>query len=935
MSNTKYDEKTSSITLDSESKLYEDISAMVNRIEEEVTPDDPAHKYLSHFRRTFEIFSSIYKKNISLIEKAQIMGNNLVSNASKIKAILDITSKDKECLSKLKEEYEQASGIIANSHESECNAKAILVNLRDQLTTLNSQVKRGEAFSFGEGESFTQIAQDVKSLRLEFSDGKLQVDKLSDNIENVSTQLHELRNNIDGIAREADRLSKGVQRYETQLKDLVESNLDASKLILRIKPEIKNQKSLREQNTKSKDSKIQNIADLKHIRHSILASLNSMKEEVHQIIDRTKVKQKTVHDIREKNVFDTHKKEDSNKTISERNTDIDHCNKELNDINDTNSNFSKQLESVCSQLKVIGEKKDEYRRATKSLRNQITNSIFQLANEQNEVDLSQRLVDSSQKELANNKRSILEESCSTRDAIEQTKIAKSEIGVEKGHLHNYKEKVLELFKEIDEKRAEKIQVDTKTMVAKDYVEFADEQVRQFVKELQTYKFKTEHQVQILECVRNEINNYKKEFGKVEQENESLRNSIMNLSDQMKDMTKELRNISTKVVDTHFAGQKTKAEIESYTMASKQCRELVQQTERVASRLQTEWRTLAHILNEAEQDRMQQVKELQTASTNFKEIKKAVHDRERKLDALKSDIRIKTAYLNRCNKVYRDKVMEISGLQKEMESMTRKYHILEQKRDRFKQIQYESHRASVQLLIEKQKTTALTYEFSIPRNIHRWDPLSAVDPGYVKNLRYRMILFTKLNHAHREYERLQNKKAHLEQELNRKRELLEKSLTVDTVKKHVARYQSALKEKMDLLKNMSNQARDLHPSINRSTSDLETLKEKVNKRKTMASVIHLQNIEAHSSYNANKSNDQWFLTESESYPLTVGGGYVGVAPQSIRREVFSDLEVSSSSAGLAKTLKKSLIFSPELGRNSKLKRHTNVHPLSSGGFRKPQ
>ena len=90
------------ITFETEGDIHDDIKVLVSEINKKIKSDSPEMLYINGFNSMYALFEDTYTKNVKLLEYCQEMNAQVVLNASKIQAILDITSKDKDQMKKIK-----------------------------------------------------------------------------------------------------------------------------------------------------------------------------------------------------------------------------------------------------------------------------------------------------------------------------------------------------------------------------------------------------------------------------------------------------------------------------------------------------------------------------------------------------------------------------------------------------------------------------------------------------------------------------------------------------------------------------------------------------------------------------------------------------------------------------------------------------------------
>jgi predicted DNA-binding protein len=161
------------------------------------------------------------------------------------------------------------------------------------------------------------------------------------------------------------------------------------------------------------------------------------------------------------------------------------------------------------------------------------------------------------------------------------------------------------------------------------------------------------------------------------------------------------------------------------------------------------------------------------------------------------------------------------------------------------------------MFERQKCNRLIYEFSIQRNVHRWDVIAAVDPAYVKQLKYRSLLTAKLDVAHRELIRLTEERNELREKLARKGTSLPKT-TAQRVSDHIAKYVADIEEKDAKIEELRRAVDGNQPKVHSSIEENAFVHAKVVTRRGNYAKLKAQSVAAG---RLRRDDPVWFLTEA--------------------------------------------------------------------------
>jgi hypothetical protein len=283
-----------------------------------------------------------------------------------------------------------------------------------------------------------------------------------------------------------------------------------------------------------------------------------------------------------------------------------------------------------------------------------------------------------------------------------------------------------------------------------------------------------------------------------------------------------------------------------------------ETERTISRLQAESQTLTHIWTEAQHDRLQMEKERQVLENNQKAARDELMKKSKTIEKMRWDIAIEQVFLRKCQSQYIAKVSEVTTQMSELGVLEEKTRELEVKRERMLALDRETHRLAMAAMFERQKCVALIHEFSVPRNVHRWDAIAAVDPTYVKHIKYHGQLTGKIDAAHRELIRLREIRDQLKVKAGTAAAKGECGMTKDQVAEHIKEYTEDIAEKEAAIAEMQKLFEGNTPTMHKSIENIQGLRQKVTDRHGTAARLRTRSVAAIRPQAGEGAT--WFMTE---------------------------------------------------------------------------
>ena len=884
------------ITFETESDIHDEVKSLVDKINSEFSPNDPKSAYLVNINAMFQLFEEIYAKNVKLLSVCQEMNAQVIVNASKIKAILKVTEDGKDDLRSLKSDFDEVSKMVTLAHQSENKAKDLLASLRKKVDTLTEQVQRGEAFSFGTEESVFEASQDVKNLIKERDNASKEIASLLAQISSIKTKIKGLNEAMTGLQKESDKIDASLQMYEKQRTDILSVKDDCSKNIVQIKPEIFSQRKELESIQKKKNDLQKKSNQDKQAHNDIIAVLTNVKDESKNLKERLFRLTKTLNEVK---LLLTNKEsniDNVNHKIEDANQDIEKVNAELDSLEKSSKDYENKLNDVLQISKGLSDEKMAMRQKVRQLRSEIIKLQLTLSKSDNEVFVHNRHITTSKIELLTQKKQRYNASKETEEVKSQNITVKAETKYTKSYLQVMKEKILHLYQEIDEKRSEKFQIIAKMQMTKESTGILNEQHQQHMEILKEYERKIQDQIYLIEDVREERNNYKKQYEQLAKESQEIQNQLNQIIAENNELSTKYENLKQWIINAHFENINTKSRIYCLGVLTEKSQKGIYETERITSRIQAECQTLNFILTQSQHEKLQQQQETQLLENNLRLVRNELSSKTKKYENIKSQIQSDEAYIKKCSKLFQDKSNDINDSLLQLKSLQQKTRDLEQKREKLSNLEFEMHRLFTERMTEQTKCSSLIHEFSIPRNIHRWHQLSAVDPSYVKQLKYRSILSSKIEKAHEELLNLQKERDSLKQQYAQLSNKTNNSLSINQVQNYINQYKEDIRLKDMQLKELRLLVNENKPDIEKSIQSLEGIRSKVTQRRGATSSLNIRVNQL--KQQTQNSGQPWFITEAPLYAI-YGGGFVS-KPEKPRNqnttiEDSSELTIGSSEA----------------------------------------
>jgi len=857
-----------SISFETEGDLLEDIKASFSQIQELTEQYPSCKRYLAGINDMFSFFQTTYEKNVKLLEKCQELNTSIVINASKIQMIMNSTHSTADSIANLKAEYDEAAKIVQFVHTSETKSKIILSNLRKSLQILTEQVRKGEAFSFGENQSLFEVSQDVKNLRKETSDSAFLLQSLTNQYENLVLSVSTIRKDYELLNEEYKRISKAYELSLNQHNELEKQNDDTGSTVISIKPQVKAQQEQISQLSKQKAELTNQMNHRRNSQNDNILSLNSIREENRIRNEKNTKRQNHLNGLKKSGIARIARIDQIKDQIALALNQKNDLLKESDMIKQQLNSLQQEYDADLAKGKELATVKQSLRKEIKDLRTRITEAIFEESNQENEMHMVSRQITSEISDLNDLKSTELKAKHSLSEEKGNISSIKEETFSTKGNIQQFKDKITSLFHEIDEKRSLVFKIGANSQICLDVNKINNEENIKLEAELSNLQKKVQQQIQLTNQVRDERKEFKTEIRAKEAMIEDLQRANNDLKIEIEKCTKKNNKRIKSTVNSHFQCRLVNDEIATLKENIQMCQSGILASERAISRLLADIQTLNFIISESQNDSMHQMKERNLLEKSIEMLKDQIHEKELNTSSLRYDIQTELASLKNSSEMFNTKKTEINKLISTIESLKTHSESLSSSLKSMKQSESLMQKAYGEIIVEKHKYTTLLHEFAVPRNVHRWRLIEAVDPGYVKNIKFRSVLLGKLDQVHCKIIELQEQKAEIqksiEQIVNAK---VSDEISKAQVEHHISVYQSNIGKIEEQIRYIEDQIREQYAPLHDIQNEKGILKLKLTS--TRGSVSSLKS-EAFEKRKRSQSN-LMFITEV-SAPISFGGGF---------------------------------------------------------------
>ncbi|KAK8864845.1 hypothetical protein M9Y10_010372 [Tritrichomonas musculus] len=866
--------KKPQITFETENDLHDSIKTIFKNINEGATEFPQMQPYLLAISPISKFVDDCYGKNVKLLEILQEMNSQIVVIASKIQMIHGSIDTDKDNLKKLKDEFDEASKMVLFTNKSEKKSKELLVSLRTTIQDLSEKILNSETFTMGEGTSVFELKSDVTNLTNERNKANSEIREMKNKIFDTKASNEALKEQTASLTAQMERLSKSLSDKSKQSESIKTEVDEVTSSLAELKPQIQHMQQEVQSKAKAKAEKAILVEQLKQTRYKTLSGLGAVVEEAKKRKEKRNHKNRQITELQKMIHNRTVRIESDKERLKSCEDELTYLHKKLTEIQKQSDEYQSQYDQMTIKSNELIEVKLNTRKKVKELRSKVVPLQFQYAQVDNLLSLDQRSIISAQFALTKEQNLEGEEKRATNEVKVSIKTIKTDTKGEKSKLEKMKESFMYYLEDIENTRSEKVKFSNLADMASEKNKLIIEENEVQLKELQILQVKSEHQSALSEQLRDERNTSKRRLEEIEIENNELRTLFNELETSHGSLHQKYQDMLLETAKDHLSLRALQEDIGLINMKMDNMQKMIKTTERITSRIQAESQTLFHILQDAGHDGLQQQKELQLLIKNKEVVQTQILKKDTQLNELKEKIKADQLYLKKCSKMFKDTIQSMIKMQTELENCQQLTKELEIKREKSRVFEYEMHKMLTDSIVEKEKFAALTHEFAVPRNVHRWDLLNAVDPGLVKQLKFRTEISGKIDLAHRKHLELLKEKEDLEGQLQKMREKMERTPSKAQVQNDIQRYKEDIKRMDDEMSEIDAKLITNRKQISDKFTSISTVRNKVAERKeiTIDLTNDISELRASSSLSSNDGY-AWFMTEIPvSKPSLRGGGF---------------------------------------------------------------
>jgi chromosome segregation ATPase len=815
---------------ESDALTYDELEKQFHRVVQELMSDRTFDQFHEQYEALHGQLVKSHENNQVLIGQCRRMNSEVLSNASKISTIMQLSASDQRTIAGLRHEFEKAWKIVELSEEKEEKNREAIDEMKSEVQTLSRVIEQGGTEI---GTQETSLQEITDAIALTKKEIKLQARQM----ENVKSKVNETKSDIENAQKAISDLSGKLQ---TSTDDLEKERVNAqscSSEVEAIMSEMfavtKGTKAMREQGEQLAcdiANKKATIVELEQVFRARQNDIMSHEEDLLQIRTQMKEEKSILH----------HKSKLSERCCRQ----VDKYQKRLQYLETTYRDFSTQLKTILDQIALHKPEYDtaiEWRQGIQAERAQYRKSLDDYGRQElalrsdyttGRLD-SQAMRQQLDRELANSRvlRFKAELAAAETGAVEgRNAITTNEIMARKSELHKFQQNMAVLEAEMNTYEDRCSDARNGLMQINEEIRIREDAIGQNVKTLSDIRERQKHQDALTEAIQSERDLASRLVQAANRDNAETESENALIEHDIARMKEDIRRKDALCVRTHVLQKTRLAQVRVLSHNVADIERRIKEADSEVAELRSKSSRARCFVKEGGLDvrKQRQVLAAIVASRQTTERDTVTKIAERNL--LTEKVRLLASLISRAHAAYQKLVEDVDAKMMDLGVEIDLQKRLMQVKRHSKVLRLECLRIEKSLLLEQGKVKGLEEEIEKPMSIHRWRFMEAANPELAEMTRMNATLRDRLNHLIHRLDRLKRVRDALQESADIQERHLEQGYGGNFDEER-AYLNDLLREKNRLLHQMQTQAAQQGHTLAGTREGIMTVRVMVKQGKT--------------------------------------------------------------------------------------------------------
>eukprot|EP01116_Phalansterium_solitarium_P023263 TRINITY_DN805_c0_g2_i2.p1 TRINITY_DN805_c0_g2~~TRINITY_DN805_c0_g2_i2.p1 ORF type:complete len:691 (+),score=375.87 TRINITY_DN805_c0_g2_i2:155-2227(+) len=627
----------------------------------ELVGDKSLEKFRTEYEKLHRALKKSHESEKRLIKRCRELNTEIVTNATKVQTALKLSQEDQKTITALRKEIEKAWKMVDASHDKEAQANTTINKIKAEIANLQRLVEQGAGLSVGQEHSVKELlkikedlskerntqAEQIQNLRGEITQlleklQRLETDKLE-----LDTEIHNLKESLTSKHDEIDKEQRRKDLLDKDLRDLKQI-LDARQMEIKAKQQliVQGQERIARLELQIKEQRLLTDKALKDYEQ-----LNQRTNKLQQDLEEQVSVNVQLQADKAQRALELKAKQDEIQGLEQR---------ELN-ANRLRSQLMKQKKELEDQLHDIEASKEALKNEIASLERDVESY-----KRQSEVDKKAYEDLVRERELINkNLVKVAEKQQKQVDLIKISESSKKNLEQEiqgyKAQAQKHRKMIYDLEKQREAFIQEASEATQKYLQALEEVKLREMTIADLQKKIAEAEGKLKQQQNLYEAVRSDRNMYSKTLIEAQDEIAEMKRKFKIMGHQIEQLKEEIATKDRALMKEHFEHMKVEKEKDTYKNEQERLKAQIEYLDTTIGGQQAEIQKLNQVINEADAERINQLKEYQRVKNERDILGSQLIRRNDELALLYEKVKLQQSTLTKGESQYHERMEDIRVL----------------------------------------------------------------------------------------------------------------------------------------------------------------------------------------------------------------------------------------------------------------------------------
>jgi len=684
--------------------------------------------FLGEYEKLYKALLKSHENEKRLTKKIRDLNAEISANAANVQTAMKLAQEDQQHILTLRRDIEQNQKQVEAAQQKEKQAKDTIAGLKADIKDLVERIEQGASMTVEQQNLLSQLAAQKEQLE---KDRDL-LRQNSEMLHNITTeQLEKLREAEGGVGESEENITVIKQRLADK------------------RAEVENEKQRKEDlEQQMKDLRLSNEVHQEEVnstRRNVLSAESDLKKVEEDITDAEKDESRLESRVRLK-MDEKHKLEvkleqelTKNNKYTQENEQRELALRSKRDEIQSHKGEKEKVIQLHEALKVKEKQFLEEHRDLEAKRNEMKQEGKALQEKldglRRDSDMDRKKIEDLLRERDILNKNVIKADERTKKQIDLVKRQETQamnlqkdIARWKQDAQEFKKRIFDLEKQREKYGIELSQANAKYFAELEELKNRDVRLTELKKQIADVQAKRNQQKNLYDAVCMDRNLHSKNLVESTEQIAEMRRKFKIMFHTTTALKEEIREKDSKLVRGHFRHKKVLQTNDKLKDSKEKAQRRMKNLMNIVETQRTEIKKLESTIQEAEQERQAQQKELEGVIGERDILGAQLIRRNEELAWLYEKIKIQQSTLKKGEIQYKERVLEVNMLRAEIRETKAAVAEARTQVTNVANLQREIHHLNKTLLREETKAKALQEELENPMNVHRWRELEGSDPA---------------------------------------------------------------------------------------------------------------------------------------------------------------------------------------------------------------